>query len=154
MQLGASRIAKRRQQIAHAAMCMNMAGIYFQRRLEVLARGRLLADEEQQIGKIDVAVGIVRMMPHRLREQRARGLAVSGIEHQRAEIVQRGEVGRLAADKFQIIALGILKPALFPQQTGAFGARLDGVRVVLHHAIELLQAQVSGSAGRAFGHDS
>ena len=38
------------------------------------------------------------MMPHGLAEQRARRFAVSGIEHQRAEIVERAEIGRPAPD--------------------------------------------------------
>ncbi len=69
------------------------------------------------------------MMPHRLAEQRARGLPISGIENERAEIVQRGEIGRPAPDEFEIVALGLLERALLAQQAGAFEARLEASRI-------------------------
>ena len=77
------------------------------------------------------------MMPHRFAEQRACGLAVAGIEHERAEIVQRGKIVRLAAQQFQIVALGVLETALFAQKTGAFGARREIIRVARERPVEL-----------------
>ncbi len=151
---GACHVAKRGQHIAHAAMRVDMAGIDSERRLEVLARRRLLADEEQKVAEIDAAIGIVRMVPHGFGEQRTRRRAVSGIEHERAEIVQRGEVVRLAAEELQIIVLGVLEAALLAQQTGAFGARTERIRIARQNLIELLQARTSRNTRRLASHDS
>ena len=73
MPAGARLIAALGQKIAHAAVGMNVAGIDAQGGFEVSTGLFLLADQEQQIGKIDVPHGIVRMVPHGLAEQRARG---------------------------------------------------------------------------------
>ncbi len=55
MPSGAGRVADLGQQIAHAAMRMNMAGIDPQRGFEVDAGLRMFADQEQQVREIDVA---------------------------------------------------------------------------------------------------
>ena len=60
-------------------MRMDVAGIDLQCGLELRARRRLLAAQEQQIGEIDAAIGVAGMTPHGFREQRARGFAVAGI---------------------------------------------------------------------------
>ena len=137
MRLGASGIAERGEQIGHAAMGMDMAGIDLQRRFEMRARRRVLAKQEQKVRQVDAAIGIGRMPPHRFAEQGPRGLAVAGIEHERAKIVQRRKVIRLAADQLQIIALGVLETALLAQQSGAFGARAERLGIALQHAIKL-----------------
>ena len=113
------------------------------RRFEMQARPVQFADREQQVRQIDMAVGIARMMPHRLAEQRARRLAMPGLERQRAEIVERAEIGRVTADQLEIVALGLLEAALFAQQAGAFGKRRDAVRIALQRGIELAQPRAA-----------
>ena len=64
----AGRVAKLGQQIAHAAMGMDVVRIGPQRGFEMSARSFRLAAEQQQIRQVDVAVRIVRMMAHGLGE--------------------------------------------------------------------------------------
>ena len=67
-------VAHRGQHVAHAAMSMNMPGIDLQRRFESDARACVvLAKQKQQIARLTWPLGLVRMMPHGLGEQRARG---------------------------------------------------------------------------------
>src|SRR5271156_4971822 len=91
----------------------------------------LFAGEEQKVGQVDATVRIVRMMPHRFAEQGSRGLFVSGIEDQRTEIAQHGEVVRLTTDEFEIVALRLLEQAFLTSQAGALEARWNGVRITL-----------------------
>ncbi len=133
-------VAERRQQIAHAAMGVNMIGVGTQRRFKVKPRLPAFAEQQQQVGEIDVAVRIIGMMPHRLAEQRARGFPITGIENQRAEIVERGKIRRLAANKIEVVALRLLEPAFFAQQSGAFGERRNVVGISLKRQIKLADA--------------
>ena len=64
----AGRVAKLGQQIAHAAMGMDVVRIGPQRRFEMNTRGFRLAAEQQQIRQVDLAVRIIRMMAHGLSE--------------------------------------------------------------------------------------
>src|SRR5271163_4790408 len=84
------------KEIAEAAMRMDVIGIHGECGFEVDAGLRMIAEQQQEIAQIDVPVGIARMMPHRLAEQRARGFTIAGIENQRAEIVQSAEISRVA----------------------------------------------------------
>ena len=84
---GAGCITKLGQKIAHAAVRVDMIRIDLQRRFEMNTRRFLLPAHEQQIRQIDMPVRIIRMMPHRLAEQRAGGVLVAGSESERAEIV-------------------------------------------------------------------
>jgi hypothetical protein len=106
---GADRVTKVGKQIAHAAMGVDMVRIDLQRRFEMNTRLFLLAAHEQQIRQIDVPVRIIRMMVHRLAEQRAGGVLIAGGQSERTEIVQHAEVGGCAAKQFQIVALCFLE---------------------------------------------
>ena len=132
----AGEVAKLGQQIAHAAVCMDVVRIGPQRGFEMNTRGFRLAAEQQQIRQIDSAVRIIRMMAHGLGEQRARGVLVAAGESQRAEIIQHAEIGRRAAEQFQIIALGRFELALLAQQAGALVPGVAGIRVPLQQAVE------------------
>jgi hypothetical protein len=97
------------QEIAHAAMGMDMVRIDPQRYFEMNARLVRLAAEKQQVRQIDVPGRIVGMMAHGFAKQRAGSVFVTGGENQRAEIVQDAEVGRCTPDQFEIVALGLLE---------------------------------------------
>ena len=92
----ARRVADLGQQIAHAAVGVNMIGIGAQGGFEMRARLVVLVEQKQQRRQIDPALRIVGMVPHRLAEQRARRVLVSGLEDEIAEIVQHAEIGRPA----------------------------------------------------------
>lgn len=62
MTAGADGVAEFGQQVAHAAMGMNVIGSDAQRGLEVVARLLVIVGQEQEVGEIDTSVGIVRMM--------------------------------------------------------------------------------------------
>ena len=107
------------QEIADAAMGVDVIGVELQRRLEMRARQLVLAGQKQQIRQIDVPGGVFGMMPNGFAEQRPRGVLVAGRQHHGAEIVEHGEIGRCVAEKFEIVALGLFEQALLAQQTGA-----------------------------------
>jgi hypothetical protein len=136
----AGEVAKLGEQIAHAAMRMDVVRIGPQRRFEMNTRGFRLAAEQQQIRQVDLAVRIIRMMAHGLSEQRARGVLVAGGESERAEIVQHAEIGRRAAEQFQIVALGRFELALLAQQAGALVPGFEDIGVPLQQAVEVLKA--------------
>ena len=92
----ARRVADLGQQIAHAAVGMNVIGIGAQGGFEMRARLVVLVEQEQQRRQIDPALRIVGMVAHRLAKQRARRVLVSGLEDEIAEIVQHAEIGRPA----------------------------------------------------------
>ena len=123
MPLGARYVAKLGQEIAHAAMRMDMVGIDPQRRFEMNPGCGFFAGQEQQVRQIDVAIRVARMVPHGFAEQRPRRVSIPGFENERAEVVERAEIGRPTADELQIIVLGFLEIVLLSQQTGAFAAR-------------------------------
>jgi len=60
------------------------------------ARLVVLVEQEQQRRQIDPALRIVGMVAHRLAKQRARGVLVSGLEDEIAEVVQHAEIARPA----------------------------------------------------------
>ena len=94
------------------------------------------------------------MMPHRLAEQRARRFPIAGIENQRAEIVERRKIRRLAANELEIVALRLLEPAFFAQKTSAFGTGGDVVGVALQRLIEFADAAVPSNGCGTFDHRS
>ncbi len=92
------------------------------------------------------------MMPDRLPEQRPRRLAISGLENERAEIVERGEIGGVAADEFEIIALGFFEAALFAQEPGTLIERAGGVRIAGQDAVERVQTRPVVGSRRLLAH--
>ena len=121
-------------------MGVNMIGIGAQRRFKVKPRLPTFAKQQQQVGEIDVTVRITGMMPHRLAEQRARRFPITGIENQRAEIVERRKIGRLAANKIEVVALRLLEPAFFAQQSGTFAECRNVIGIPLKRQIEFADA--------------
>lgn len=92
------------------------------------------------------------MVTYRLTEQRTRCILVSGVEDERAEIVQRAEIGRHAPKQFEIVTLRLFEPALLSEQTGALITSPDRVRVPLQRPIKLLNAQAGGEPHRMLVH--
>ena len=135
-------IADLGQQIAHAAMGMDVAGIGAQGGFEMRTRLIVLVEQEQQRRQIDPALRIVGMMPHRLAEQRARRVLVSGLEDEIAEIVQHAEIGRSAPQQFEIILLGRLVGALLAMQTGPLEAGREGIGIARQHTVKLFDARL------------
>src|SRR5581483_12057328 len=76
------------QQVAHAAVGMNVMRIEPQRDLEMLPGLVQFTGEKQQGREIDMPHRVAGMMPHRLAEQGPGGVLVTGLEHERAEVVQ------------------------------------------------------------------
>ena len=109
MPAGAGGVADLGQQIADAAMGMNVIGIDAQGGFEMSACRLVLAHQQQQIGEVDMPDRIIRVMPNSLAEQRARGAPISGFEHERAKVVEHAEIAGLAADQFEIVAFGLLE---------------------------------------------
>jgi hypothetical protein len=133
---GAGLVAGLSQEIAHAAMGVDMIGFDPQGGVEVKARLRRLADAEQQIREIDMPRRIFRMVLHGCREDRVRRIAKPGIEQHGPEIIQRAEMSRHAPQQLQIVALRLLERALLTQQAGAFEARLDRIGIARDRRIE------------------
>lgn len=92
------------------------------------------------------------MMTHGFAEQRAGGVLVAGGENERAEIVQYAEIGRRAAKKLQIVALGLLEQAPLPEQAGALKARVEGIRVPLQRSVEFLDTSTVCGWRRMLAH--
>ena len=138
----ARRVADLGQQIAHAAVGMNVAGIGAQRGFEMRARRVVLVEQEQQRRQIDPAHRIVGMVTHRFAEQRARRVLISGVEDEIAEIVQHAEIGRPALQEFEIIRFGRLVGALLAMQPGTLETGREGVGIARQHAIELFDARL------------
>ena len=79
------------------------------------------------------------MMAHRFGEKGACSLAIAGIKDERAEIVERRKIIRLAAQQFKIIALGVLEASLLAEKTSALGARRKIIAVTRKHLVEPTQ---------------
>ncbi len=77
-------------------MGVDMARIDLQGGFKVAARLLKFAHGKQEIGEVDMPTRIVRMMADGGTEQRARGRLISGVENERAEIVERAEIGGYA----------------------------------------------------------
>ena len=112
MSARAGTVAGLGQKIAHAAMGMNVIRIDPQRASKCSPRLLQFAEQKQQVCQIDLPGGIVRMMSDSFAEQRARGFLISGIENQRAEIIERAKIGRRPPKKFEIVALWPLRTGL------------------------------------------
>ena len=80
------------------------------------------------------------MVPDRFAEQRAGGILVSGLENERSEVVQRGEIGGPTADEIEIVALCLFEVPLFAQQAGSLEPGVNRIRIVRQYAIEVFNA--------------
>ena len=140
-----------RQQIAHAAVSMDVIRVEAQRAFKMQPGLLLFAEQKQQISKIDVPGGIIRMVPNGLTEQRAGGLLVSGVKNQRSEIIECAKIGGRSPKQFEIVGFGFFELALFTEQTCAFEAGVKRVRISLEFEVERPHPQGAGGRSQIVG---
>ena len=81
------------------------------------------------------------MVPNGLAEQRAGGLLVSCVEDQHPKVIERAKICGRSPKQFEIIGFGFFELALLTEQTCAFEAGLERVRIFREFAGEFVHPQ-------------